>query len=268
MKNTVRGARRIWSQTGGAALSRRHVMLRRHRFTGAYKTRAEALRAAPARALKDYGHDGVASVSMGEMETLSEWDYPVLFWLDHLATQPSGAAPRALLDAGGHVGTKFYAFRDRIDLTRFAWQVYDLPPMVDAGRRLAAERGVDDALTFVDDVNASRPCDILLCSGLLQYLDIPFTDFVNALPARPNHIVLNKVAHRDDETVFTLERIGPAYVPYQIRCARAFHDELDALGYEIIERWRIEALSHVIASHPDLGASESGGYILALKSGA
>ena len=92
--------------------------------------------------------------------------------------------------------------------------------------------------------------------------DIPFPEFLGRLSARPAWIILNKVATREGPAITTLELIGPARVPYQIRCRAAFEAELATAGYAIRERWEIEPLGHVIDTHPEMGRSVSRGYVL------
>lgn len=104
--------------------------------------------------------------------------------------------------------------------------------------------------------------DVLLASGLLQYLDRPLAEMVAELPSPPRHILLNKVATREGATVVTLEKIGPARLPYQIRNRAAFESELTDMGYTIRASWVIPSLSRRIGTHPGLGASTSMGYYL------
>ena len=60
----------------------------------------------------------------------------------------------------------------------------------------------------------------------------------------------------------TLERIGPARVPYRIRNRARLEAEFVAMGYAIRDSWGIDGLGHVIPTHPWLGRSESRGYLL------
>ncbi|MEQ9248637.1 MAG: methyltransferase, TIGR04325 family, partial [Nitratireductor sp.] len=101
---------------------------------------------------------------------------------------------------------------------------------------------------------------VFLGSGLLQYLNVPLPDLLGRLAAPPKHLLLNKVALRKGKTIVTLERIGPALVPYQIRNEASFLAELEGIGYRIADRWNIPSLSHVIDTHPEYGASESAGF--------
>lgn len=85
---------------------------------------------------------------------------------------------------------------------------------------------------------------------VLQYLDVPLPSLLDRLPERPRHLLLNKVATREGDSVLTLENFGLAEVTYRIRDRSAF------------DQWEIESLSHRIPARPDLGASRSLGFAL------
>jgi len=207
-------------------------------FRGAFSTYDEAMAAVRPGALAGYDHDEVADISFEKMCEVQLWDYPVLYWLDRLLP---GAA--SLVDAGGHIGTKYRAFRPYLRLSEaFDWAVYDVPAIVRAGRVRAQRDGLRQ-LSFHDQLEKTPASDVLLASGLLQYLDIPFAELVTRLPAKPTHILLNKVATREGPTVVTLEDFSTAEVPYQVRDHNAFVASLDALGYDIVDQWTIPSLS-------------------------
>ena len=224
---------------------------------GAYWDRASALAAVPRGQIATYDHVDVAAVNFQVMCQVRVWDYPIMFWLEKLH-RPG----LRLLDAGGHFGTKYIAFRDKLRLDAVVWTVYDLPQTVRAARAAQQRGEVPDGVGFVSDLGNAPQMDLLLASGLLNYLDIPFPDFLARLPNRPEHILLNKVATREGPSVTTLERIGPAHVPYQIRSLTMFEAELAEAGYRIVDRWEIPSLNIVIDTHPELGRSVSRGYLL------
>lgn len=224
---------------------------------GAYPDRTAALAAVPRRWIATYDHQDVAVVNFKVMSVIRVWDYPVMFWLDRLH-RPG----LRVLDAGGHFGTKYIAFQGHLKLHEVDWTVYDLPATVRAARTLQGRGDVPAAVAFTDDLATVGQTDLLLASGLLQYLDEPFGVFLARLPQAPRHILLNKVATRDGASVTTLERIGPARVPYQIRCRSQFEGEIAAAGYRVVDGWDIPSLGHVIDTHPDLGRSVSRGYLL------
>lgn len=232
------------------------------RFTGVFASFEEAIAAAQnAGRLAGYNHREVAPVSFDEMCKVALWDYPVLFWLAKLRKEAEG-----LLDAGGHMGTKYRAFRGLLDLPpSYPWVVYELPEIAEAGRQRAAQEGIAQ-LQFVDALSDAPALPIFLGSGLMQYLDRPLSSLLVSLPRLPPHLLLNKVAlRRDGKPIVTLERIGRAFVPYQMRDEAAFIRDIQGLGYEQVDRWSIPALSNVIDTHPELGASDSAGFYFRLK---
>lgn len=242
-------------KTGLARLKR--FSPRQPAMLGAYPDRRAALAAVPRRSLDTYDHADVAAVNFAVMSEVRVWDYPVMFWLEKLH-----APGLRVLDAGGHFGTKYIAFRPHLRLNELVWTVYDLPQTIRAARAAQQRGEVPGAVGFIDDLAEAQTTDLLLASGLLQYLDTPFPEFLARLPNRPRHILLNKVATRDGPSVTTLERIGPARVPYQIRSLVAFEAELATTGYRVADRWDIPALGHVIDTNPELGRSVSRGYLL------
>lgn len=233
-----------------------------HRFNGLHNTRQEAENAVSPSMLVGYNHDEIAEVSFEKMCEIAPWDYPVLFWLERLLTDGC-----RVLDAGGHMGTKFRAFSQplRLNERRVDWVVYDLPAIVRAGRSRAQADGLRE-LSFIEKVSDAGHTDITLASGLLQYLDISFSDFLRQMPALPGRLIVNKVAVWGRKSAFTLENFGSAYVPYQIRNQQDFLSEIELLGYQIEDRWTIPSLSHKIPTHPHLGRTQSVGFYLELNS--
>lgn len=226
-------------------------------FRGVFASHAEALAAVRPGVLAGYNHAEIADISFAKMCLRTAWDYPVMFWLQRVL--PNSAR---LVDAGGHMGTKFRAFRDVLDLPAgFDWAVYDVPEIVKAGRARAEKDGLS-GISFYDQIEATPPADILLASGLLQYLDIPFPAFVARLPQKPTHLILNKVATREGPTVVTLEDFDTAEIPYQVRDHAAFVASLTDMGYAIIDSWDIPTLSR---AHPTFGQSTSRGFYARLK---
>ena len=229
------------------------------RFTGAYGTYGAAMAAARRQTMAGYDHDEIATVAFVKMCEVAPWDYPVLFWVRNLLHEIDG-----LVDAGGHMGTKYRAFRPLLPLDdAFRWVVYDLPAIVRAGQSLAEKEGLT-SLSFVDRIGDAGEMPLLLGSGLMQYLDMPLSGLLSQMPSRPQHLILNKVALRKGGTVVTLERIGRSYVPYHMRNEADFIDDIARLGYKQVDRWSIPSLSHAIDTHPELGRSESAGFYFRL----
>jgi putative methyltransferase (TIGR04325 family) len=243
----------------GAATRLRAVVDTEPRFAGAFSTRDAALASLPAAERAAYDRDDVADVSLNMMSQIALCDYPVLLWLDRLIRENHTLS---LLDAGGHVGTKFLAFSDQLPLSQIDWAVWDLQALLKAGRQWQREGRLPKAIRFVDTPKDAGDVDLLLASGLLQYLDISLTQLLGQMSRSPRYVILNKVATWPNDEMVTLELIGSARVPYRIRNKPAFEVELAEVGYIIRDSWTIASLSHRIGTHPWLGASESMGYFL------
>jgi putative methyltransferase (TIGR04325 family) len=245
-----------------AAEARLRLKLNRpRRFSGVFASRALALASLPEGKRSAYDSENVADVNFEHMSQRMSWDYPVIYWINAIMGAEK-ENPLKVLDAGGHMGTKYISFVDLLAVDKLNWSVYDLPEILKSARLYQDKGLVPSAINFVDQPGAAGEVDLLLASGLLQYLDIPLAELLGQMAVRPRHILLNKVAVRDEETILTLEKIGPVMVPYQIRSKAAFENELADLGYRIVDQWTIPDLSHKISTHPMLPASQSKGYML------
>lgn len=227
------------------------------RFYGAYDSREAALAALPPEGRRGYDTDGIAEVSFEAMCKIAPWDYPVLFWLQRLAKD--GAR---LVDAGGHMGTKYIAFKPFLPLEAWHWTVLDLPAVISEAQARQEAGALPQAILFETEPGQVGEVDILIASGLLQYLDVPFSVYLEQLATRPKHVVLNKVAMHRSGPLVTLERIGTTFVPYTMRNRADFESEIAAAGYRVLDCWDIPELGHRIPTHPRLGASQSLGYVL------
>lgn len=217
---------------------RRTLKNRPNRFRGPFATREDAALAVPAETPVGYDNDEVTEVSYKRLCQLEPWDKPVVKWLQWLA-------PRRVLDAGGHMGTKYRAFRPHLDLDRVEWTVYDVPAIVRAGRERAQQDGLTK-LKFSNDLAQAPAAEVLLASGMLPYLDEPLSAFLSRLPNRPNFLLLNKVATHRGPDVYLLENFGVAEVPYLVRNQADFESTLLSHGYALEETWNIDPLSHLI----------------------
>lgn len=234
----------------------RYLDPRYKRFQGLYANYEQAFAAASKKGLAGYDHDEVVPVSFEAMCRVQSWDYPVLFWLARLL-----AGGGNVLDAGGHMGTKYRAFAPYLDYDEtVTWTVYDLPAIVRAGRIKAIADGLV-ALSFVERIADAPAPTVFLASGLLQYLERPIGNLLGEMKSPPQWLLFNKVAFHSRGPAVTLERIGDALVPYQMRDLESFVDDLQRLGYRLADSWRIAELCHTISTHPEIGPSESYGFL-------
>ena len=243
----------------GAAVRARAVVDREPYLSGAFPTLELARASLPVEAKSGYDSDEMTEVALDMMMGMLGWDYPVVFWLDRLLQEQGSLS---LLDAGGHIGTKHHAFEAYTSVGKIDWTVWDLPALIRAGRKAQSEGVVSPSIKFADIPADAGEVDLLLASGLLQYLDISLTELLDRMAKRPKWMLLNKVATREGDDLVTLQLIGKKRVPYQMRNREKFEAELADAGYRILDSWKIEGLSHRIGTHPWLGESESKGYYL------
>ncbi|MBX3173891.1 MAG: methyltransferase, TIGR04325 family [Gemmatimonadaceae bacterium] len=228
------------------------------RFFGCFPTRQAALSAIRPPKAVGYDYPQVTELNFVRMCEVAPWDAPVIEALrQRLSTH------RSILDLGGHLGTKFRAFRTALpDIDARRWTVWELPSMVVAGTKRAQEERLA-ALVFTSDLSTvSEDHDLVLASGLLQYLEGRLADVLRGLSALPRTLIINKLAVTDGNPYFMLENLGYSAVPYHVRRERDELDALGALGFRVVERWVIPELSHEVPFRPERGASASIGLVL------
>ncbi|MDX2184076.1 MAG: methyltransferase, TIGR04325 family [Gemmatimonadaceae bacterium] len=161
-------------------------------------------------------------------------DYPAMHWLARAFAD--GATQ--VLDIGGHLGQKYYAFRDRLPLPPDArWTVFDVPAVADAGAALARTRDSARQLDFRTSVPSSLAHTVVFASGSVQYLPQGLAATLATAAPRPARIVVNTAALHPTRTFYTLNSIGTAFCPYRVQHEAAFVSELAALGYVVDDRW-------------------------------
>lgn len=204
-------------------------------WRGAYASFAEAAAAAPR--TRPLGYDNPAPAQMyrgAYLERVFPRDYPVLFWLRRLMA--AGASD--VFDFGGHVGTKFYAYRRYLEHPLgLRWTVYDVPAVRQAGAALAAQRGDAQALRFADSPAAASGCDVLLAIGSLQYVETTLGSLLRDLPQRPAHVLVNEFTAYPGRSVVTLQSVGTAFCPYKFVNRDEFVQDVLAAGYALVDSW-------------------------------
>lgn len=201
-------------------------------FRGIFRTTAEAAASAPAGQALGYDHPDPAALYRERMSQIYPTDYPVLFWLGKILGEV-----RTVFDLGGHIGVARYAYDRYLEFPAgLAWEVCDVPAVVESGAQLARERGMT-GLTFTADRARATGVDLYHAAGVLQYLEEPLADLLSALPARPRHVIINLCAYTDQEPFVTLQNIGAAYCPYVIHRRADVFAGMEKIGYHLVEEW-------------------------------
>ena len=206
-----------------------------HLFMGSYESFDAALAAAPKS--KPIGFDNVAEARRLFTPQVFFYDYPALFWL----TRSFEDGLRTVFDLGGHAAIKFHAFRRMLHYPPgMHWRTCDVSGVIQAGREIAAERGIGDELSFTTDYKEASGFDVLFIAGCLQFLPERMTEILAALPVKPRRIILNTTTVHPDRTIFTVHSIGFGFTPYRIQKYDELISDLVQSGYVRRDAWRNE----------------------------
>jgi putative methyltransferase (TIGR04325 family) len=250
-RSVARGAAKIpWlERVAGAAYARyfnaadgAQVRL----FRGIYPDFATAAREIPSNRLAGYDNAESAQRVIGEWLTIYPYDYPIMFWLEKLLPEC-----RLLLDWGGNVGLKYFAYRKYLTYPAgMRWSVCEVPAVAEAGRVVAEREGARD-LSFTTTFEDLPLADILLAAGALHFIDDPF-GIMREAAALPKHLLLCKVPVYDRPTAVTLQNMGTSICTYRLYNRDEFVANVEALGYRLVDEWRTpDGSSCIIPFYPE-----------------
>ena len=228
-------------------------------FYGVFDSADAAARSAPS--TRPLGYDNEASTTLYDFHLVRvfAYDYPVLYWLRR--SFDDGLSQ--VIDIGGHIGIKYYAFRRYLDYPPgFHWQVCDVPSVAARGREVAASRDPQRRLSFVSTPSDARPGDLLLLSGSLQYLPLSIGELLGALSAAPRRIIVNITPIHPERTFFTLNSIGTAFCPYRVVSEADALAQFAAHGYKPVDRWECPGKPMNIPGHPAHSLEQYTGFCL------
>lgn len=229
-------------------------------FRGVHHDFAEALAAAP-QGRTGYDHPELATMYADRRFRIFEADYPVLFWLSRILREE-----RKLFDFGGHVGLAFYGLEAYLDYpTDLVWTVYDVPSVLEEGRRLLAQHP-RTALRFSGELSELAQHTIFHASGSLQYVERPLAEQLARLGARPRHLILNKLPLYEGEPFVTLQNTMHSFNPYSVYNRAEFIRGLEALGYRVVDTWDDYERSCRLLDRPDVQIPHYSGLYLRLES--
>jgi putative methyltransferase (TIGR04325 family) len=203
-----------------------------HLFHGHFLSQSAAQNAVPKTRTLGYDNSDSAKLYEGKLQ-IDDYDYPALFWIKDSFDQ----GLRHVVDFGGSVGIKFYAFSQLSTFpTDSLWTVVDVPAVVEEGRLFAATRKAPSALKFSASIPASG-VDVLYISGALQYLPKTLREILEVRKNLPRRIVINTAALHDSKSFFTLNNIGTAICVYRVHDRTVFVKEIESLGYSLRDSW-------------------------------
>jgi putative methyltransferase (TIGR04325 family) len=167
--------------------------------------------------------------------TLRCSDYPVLFWLKHIASEE----PLRLFDFGGGQGQTFVAMAPRLGEPSIEqWLVNDLPEVIGNAEASAFPGGRPDSIRFTSELTDGKSANVFLAAGSLHYWTESLASLLEALATKPKHFIINRSPMRPDgSTYYTVQEGGHWAVPCIVREFAALQRELGEQGYELIDHW-------------------------------
>jgi len=230
-------------------------------FFGIHSTWDEAVVAA--REFGQAGYDNAESAQIYDQRLrMDQHDYPSLYWIDRSLDE----GLKGVFDVGGAIGIKFIAFREHLRRhADLAWLVQDVPAMARHGRELAEQRGDARQLKFTDRFEDGEGSEILLASGVLQYLLRTLGELLSTYRRLPRRIIINTAAVHPEHQFFTVNSLGTAFCPYRIQTQAALVRGLTQLGYRLRETWINPDKPMTIPFRPDYSLRHYTGYCLDLQ---
>jgi putative methyltransferase (TIGR04325 family) len=226
-------------------------------FRGVFSTADAALASAPTGKRIGYDHQESAEFFQQRVTRLYATDYPLMFWMQKALHE--GA--RSIVDFGGNIGVKFYAYRGYIAYPAdLRWTVIELASIAETGRRRAAVEGVASSLSFGTELTDVGAADLFFASGSLQYLSIGIAQLLRTMSVLPQRVLINATPVHPTRTYYTLNSIGHAYCAYRISAEPEVIEGMAALGYTLRDRWKHHDKDCHIPFHREHSLSHYSGF--------
>ncbi|HUY12934.1 MAG TPA: methyltransferase, TIGR04325 family [Terriglobia bacterium] len=202
-----------------------------------------------ARKTKPAGHEDPSEIAvhLEFSKALRPSDYAVLYWLSNICTDDL-----SILDFGGNVGNLYYSYSTHLKAVRnLDWTVFDIPFVVEEGKRIAAERGAT-GLRFTNSLQDASECNVLLVSGAFHYWEKSVQAFLEQFVNLPEHVILNRTPVHDRKPSFiTVQRTKACAFPCVVHNATEMVGAFGAEGYVLVDRWPALELSLRMPLFPD-----------------
>ncbi|GLS20094.1 hypothetical protein GCM10007874_31110 [Labrys miyagiensis] len=212
---------------------------------GYFDSREEAETALrPGKNVIAHENDNTDSINIDSGLSAHSFDYPAMFFLQKLVKK---GKLRTITDLVGRSGSKYICYRKYIDFpSDLIWQIVARPALRLDREQLSLTNG--GTLRFHESVEDTKPCNALICSGTLPYLDIPFEQLLRNLPAMPAVIIINEVSVAEKAGFYMLETLGSSQILHKAMALPEIEQIRKNLGYRLVSRWDIPERSFVLGS--------------------
>jgi putative methyltransferase (TIGR04325 family) len=226
-------------------------------YRGIFDSAEAAIAASPKHRSLGYDNTALAEEYQSNMDrAIGSYDYPMLFWLKDLLPQN-----HRIFDVGGNVGTQYYGYERYLHYPEdLRWTVCEVPAIVEAGRKLAAQENAR-ALSFTTQFTDAEGTDILMASGSLQYIQ-NFEQQLTDLQQKPRYLLLDRLPLCDGSSFVTLQNGGMVFYPVYIRNRETLIEKLTHLGYQVLDIWQDKSEPCVVPFHPEMKTLSFWGLLL------
>lgn len=207
-------------------------------YYGVYGNFAEAEAAARALSTRSlpptYDTEAAGRVYRDQLSRIRVSDYPLVYWLLQMLSD----GQRRVFDLGGNIGVTYYGFGRYLDYPDdLRWQVHDVPAVMAAGRKWAAQHDPQGRISFADSPDHADGANVLVSTGALQYLDYTLPQLLQRLTQAPAHVLVNLTPIHPSHGYFTLQNMTFAICPYRVMARPELVGGMEALGYRIVDEW-------------------------------
>jgi putative methyltransferase (TIGR04325 family) len=135
-----------------------------------------------------------------------EYEMPLLACLLYVLNE-TGRRQLTVADFGGSLGSTYFQHRSAFPPSlKLRWAVVELPHFVKCGR----ENFSNDSLTFYEDLDEcekNESPDVILLSGVLQYLPDPYGMLESVSKRRARYLLLDKTPIYDCPDRLTIQHV-------------------------------------------------------------
>jgi putative methyltransferase (TIGR04325 family) len=220
-------------------------------FRGVFESFEQAIASAPKSKSIGYNNAALAEEycnSKAQLETIRDYDYPMLFWLQSIFIERK-LDNISILDFGGNVGIHFYAYQKYIYYPEnLKWLVLDVPEIVKSGKKLS-QANPSSKLGFTESIEHISGKDVFMASGSIQYVE-DLSVLLKPLIKKPKYLLLNRIPLGEAEQFVTLQNGGKVFYAQYVFNRFNFIKSLQEIGYDLIDLWEDKLDRCIIPFYP------------------
>jgi putative methyltransferase (TIGR04325 family) len=236
-------------------------------FRGVFESFEQAIASAPKSKSIGYNNAALAEEycnSKTQLETIQDYDYPMLFWLQSIFNEKK-SDNISILDFGGNVGIHFYAYQKYIYYPEnLKWLVLDVPEIVKSGKNLS-QANPSSKLDFTESIEHISGKNVFMASGSIQYSIEDLSVLLKPLLKKPKHLLLNRIPLGETEQFVTLQNGGKVFYAQYVFNRFNFIKSLQEIGYDLIDLWEDKLDRCIIPFYPQKSIQFYHGMYLKLR---